>query len=117
MYAPMHPRSAGAQLTSAQVQDKLEKLSGESHPPTTVSTPRSSMDRRSIASGTGRGREHDGRPRAEDQYEILCNDMVLPLDMTLAAVRQFVWRQAAELVMHYRRRHGAVHPHPLPHVS
>lgn len=42
--------------------------------------------------------------RPEDQYEILCNDVVLPLDMTLAAVRQFVWRQSAELVMHYRRK-------------
>jgi len=24
--------------------------------------------------------------------------------MTLAAVRQFVWRQSGELVMHYRKR-------------
>ena len=43
-------------------------------------------------------------PRAEDVYEILCNHQVLPLDMTLAAVRQFVWRQAGELVMYYRRK-------------
>ena len=43
-------------------------------------------------------------PRAEDVYEILCNEQVLPLDMTLAAVRQFIWRQAAELVMYYRRK-------------
>lgn len=45
-----------------------------------------------------------GVPRAEDVYEILCNEQVLPLDMTLAAVRQFVWRQAGELVMSYRRK-------------
>lgn len=44
------------------------------------------------------------KPRAEDVYEILCNDAVLPLDMTLAAVRQFIWRSAGELVMHYRRK-------------
>jgi WD repeat-containing protein 48 len=37
-------------------------------------------------------------------YQILCNDTILPLDMTLAAVRQFVWRQAAELTMYYRRK-------------
>ncbi|KAI5123015.1 hypothetical protein M0805_007636 [Coniferiporia weirii] len=43
-------------------------------------------------------------PRAEEVYEILCNDQVLPLDMTLAAVRQFVWRSSGELVMHYRRK-------------
>jgi WD repeat-containing protein 48 len=44
------------------------------------------------------------KPRPEDLYEILCNDVLLPLDMTLAAVRQFVWRQAAELILHYRKR-------------
>jgi len=42
--------------------------------------------------------------RAEDLYEILCNDQVLSLDMTLASVRQYVWRQSGELVMHYRRK-------------
>lgn len=40
----------------------------------------------------------------DDLYEILCNDTLLPYDMTLAAVRQFVWRQGSELVMHYRRK-------------
>ncbi|KAJ6581489.1 hypothetical protein B0H19DRAFT_1115437 [Mycena capillaripes] len=43
------------------------------------------------------------RPRAEDLYEILCNDVVLPLDMSIAAVRQFVWRNSNELTMCYRR--------------
>ncbi|KZT41061.1 WD40 repeat-like protein [Sistotremastrum suecicum HHB10207 ss-3] len=40
----------------------------------------------------------------EESFEILCNDAVLPWYMTLAAVRQFIWRQGAELVMHYRRK-------------
>ncbi|KAJ1305523.1 hypothetical protein OPQ81_000530 [Rhizoctonia solani] len=35
-------------------------------------------------------------------YEVLCNEQVLNIGMTLAAVRQFVWRNAGELVMHYR---------------
>jgi WD repeat-containing protein 48 len=43
-------------------------------------------------------------PEQEDLYEILCNDVVLPLDMTLAAVHQFVWKQAATLILHYRKR-------------
>lgn len=42
-------------------------------------------------------------PRAEDVYEILCNDVVMPLGMSLAAIRQCVWKHAAELVLHYRR--------------
>ncbi|KAI8976307.1 hypothetical protein BD414DRAFT_539301 [Trametes punicea] len=89
------------------VQDKLERIAAgmpsPTNPSSTAATPRSSLETRSLASGRARS-EHHERPRAEDQYEILCNDMVLPLDMTLAAVRQFVWRQSAELVMHYRRR-------------
>ncbi|RPD67758.1 WD40 repeat-like protein [Lentinus tigrinus ALCF2SS1-7] len=90
------------------VQDKLERIAGGSHSPVSaVATPRSSFDRRSLSSARG----HD-RPRADEQYEILCNDMVLPLDMTLAAVRQYVWRrQSTELVMHYRRK---VHTSPPP---
>ena len=70
---------------------------GHQSPSSTVTTPRSSFERRSSTSA-----RRDSRPRAEEQYEILCNDMVLPLDMTLAAVRQYIWRQSAELVMHYR---------------
>ena len=71
-------------------------------------SPRSSLETNpkkpsSIKSGFG--------PKAEDLYQILCNDVVLPLDMTLAAVRQFIWRQSTELIMYYRRK--AVLP-PLP---
>lgn len=51
-------------------------------------------------------------PRPEDAYEILCNDAVLPLDMTLAAVRQYVWRQTGELVMYYRRKRLQAPPVP-----
>ncbi|OJA18527.1 hypothetical protein AZE42_06653 [Rhizopogon vesiculosus] len=72
------------------VQEKLEKLSGSPtslHPPAHDDNPNS----------------HD-RARGEDIYEVLCNDAVLPLDMTLAAVRHYFWRQAGELVMHYRSK-------------
>ena len=67
-----------------------------------MATPRSSVDAFGRPSPTTVLKPRG--PRAEDLYEILCNDMVLPLDMTLAAVRQYVWRQAAELTMYYRRR-------------
>ena len=79
-------------------------------------SPRSSADTHRTASSSSpataaaaaaRARDADGglaRPRPDETWEILCNDVVLPLDMTLAAVRQFVWRQAAELTMHYRRK-------------
>jgi len=42
--------------------------------------------------------------RAEQLYELLCNGVLIPNDMTLAAVKQFMWRQGGELVMEYRRR-------------
>lgn len=72
------------------VQDKLEKISGS---PTSTHHPPRDENQNS----------HD-RARGEDLYEILCNDSVLPLDMTLAAVRHYFWRQAGELVMHYRSK-------------
>ncbi|KAI0820850.1 hypothetical protein BC628DRAFT_1422525 [Trametes gibbosa] len=93
------------------VQDKLDRLAAGTHSPgnpispsvSAAATPRSSFDARSMSSRT-RGDHASPRSRAEDQYEILCNDVVLPLDATLATVRQFVWRQSSELVMHYRRK-------------
>ncbi|KAF8178063.1 hypothetical protein BJ912DRAFT_670273 [Pholiota molesta] len=48
------------------------------------------------------------RPRAEDEYEILCNETLLPLGMSLAAVRQYIWKQSIELVLHYRRKRIAL---------
>ncbi|KAF9269053.1 WD40 repeat-like protein [Marasmius fiardii PR-910] len=74
------------------VQDKLEKLASENST-TSRNSPRTSID-----SNT----PNQGKAAAEDLYEILCNEVVLPLNMTLAAVRQYVWRQAGELTMHYR---------------
>ena len=70
-------------------------------------TASSSSPANAAATTAARARDADGghaRPRPDETWEILCNDVVLPLDMTLAAVRQFVWRQAAELTMHYRRK-------------
>ncbi|KAL4250924.1 WD repeat WDR48 family protein [Abortiporus biennis] len=95
------------------VQDKLEKLTGGRNGIASSSSPRSSVDARSVSSGHRSHRE-DGRPRAEDLFEILCNDLVLPLDMTLAVVRQYVWRQSNELVMHYRRKAPASSLSPPP---
>lgn len=46
----------------------------------------------------------NGGPKSEELYEILCNDIVLPLDMTLIAVRQYVWRSGSELALCYRRK-------------
>ena len=101
-----------------QVQDKIDKMAGglgvASSATSPRTSPRSSADTHRTASSSSpanaaaaRARDTDGghaRPRPDETWEILCNDVVLPLDMTLAAVRQFVWRQAAELTMHYRRK-------------
>jgi WD repeat-containing protein 48 len=77
-----------------QVQDKLDRLQSGSKP---VETVRSSVDSQGPVQVTS-------QPTADDLYEILCNDTLLPYEMTLAAVRQFVWRQGTELVMYYRRK-------------
>jgi hypothetical protein len=46
---------------------------------------------------------HEPRPRPEDMWEFLCNETVLPPNVTLAVVRQYIWRQSGELILHYRR--------------
>ncbi|KAF8136388.1 hypothetical protein EV363DRAFT_1428786 [Boletus edulis] len=77
------------------VQEKLEKLCS-----TTSSTSASSVDTPTPGSPSGNA----FRIQAEETYEILCNDTVLSLDMILAAVRQYFWRQSSELTMYYRLR-------------
>jgi hypothetical protein len=46
----------------------------------------------------------DDGVKAEELYELLCNDVVLPVNMTLAAVRHYIWRQGGELSLQYRRK-------------
>lgn len=81
------------ELIIFQVQEKLEKLTS-----TANTTPSSSVDTPTPGSPSSKS----FRTRAEETYEILCNDTVLSLDMTLAAVRQYFWRQSSELTMYYR---------------
>jgi len=94
---------------AAHVQEKIEKLTvgtrsltASPHP-----SPRSSMDAlghtrvQTTHSPTAAAHEH---PPPEDLWDIVCNDTVLPINMTLAAVRQYVWRQSGEVVLYYRRR-------------
>jgi len=92
-------------LSVFQVQDKLDKISSTAgSSPLSQGTPRSSVETRGPSSSDSLARSSYSGTKAEDVYQILCNDTILPLDMTLAAVRQFVWRQAAELTMYYRRK-------------
>ncbi|EKM61893.1 uncharacterized protein PHACADRAFT_83158 [Phanerochaete carnosa HHB-10118-sp] len=98
------------------VHDKLEKISNTG---SRTATPRSSMDARSLASLSKQlsRTDSDLRLRPEDQFEILCNETVLPLDMTLASARQFVWKQSGELVMYYRRKKAAHEQPSVPTVG
>lgn len=94
---------------AAHVQDKIERrsLTASPHP-----SPRSSMD---VHGGYSRAptaiahEHHQHRLPPEDLWEIICNDTVLPINMTLAAVRQYVWRQAGDVVLYYRRRRPSAH--------
>ncbi|KIY47740.1 WD40 repeat-like protein, partial [Fistulina hepatica ATCC 64428] len=94
------------------IQEKLEKLVNNSGVRSNASSVRSSLetsqDSPSSPTHGWPGKNSPGfiksKPRAEDLYEVLCNDVVLPLDMTLIQVRHYVWKQAAELVIHYRLR-------------
>jgi hypothetical protein len=48
--------------------------------------------------------ETRAKKRPEDLYELMCDDMPIPNEMTLAAVKKFKWKGGGELVMEYRRR-------------
>ncbi|KAL1753899.1 hypothetical protein FB107DRAFT_263941 [Schizophyllum commune] len=93
------------------VQDKLEKIRGGSRGgsiSSLASAGGTGMGGAGLGGGAGVGAGAHPVERAEETYEVLCNNVVLPLDMTLAQVRQYVWRQAAELVIYYRKRVGSV---------
>ncbi|KAL5500915.1 hypothetical protein ACEPAH_9302 [Sanghuangporus vaninii] len=97
---PSSPRSSTDAINAGRVSLSMSRLSSEgagSATPSRSSTPRLSPNLQLQGFS-------QNLPRAEEVYEILCNDQVLSNDMTLAAVRQFVWRQSSELVMHYRRK-------------
>jgi WD repeat-containing protein 48 len=92
-------------LSLSQVQEKLDKISSTAgSSPLSQGTPRSSIGAEQHFTSDTSVRTSHSNAKAEDMYQILCNDILLPLDMTLAAVRQFVWRQSAELTMYYRQR-------------
>jgi WD repeat-containing protein 48 len=74
-----------------QVYDRLDRISTSSR----AESIRSSVD--------GNHPHSPSRP-PEELYELLCNETTLPLGMTLAAVRQYVWKSSAELVLVYRRK-------------
>ncbi|KAF8635329.1 hypothetical protein AX15_000450 [Amanita polypyramis BW_CC] len=86
------------------VQEKLDRINASSAGmgPAAVSPTLSTFDEKQGA-----------KQRAEDLYEILCNDVLLPLEMTLAAVRQYVWKSSAELTMYYRLKIGKRRSHKL----
>ena len=44
-----------------------------------------------------------GKARDDGYGDGASGGIVLPLDMSITAVRQYVWRQGSELMMHYRR--------------
>lgn len=99
-------------LSIPQVYDKLERMTNNgSRAPSirsSVDGNGSSTHSRSNSGPTTRASNNSPVPqnpiKHEEEYEILCNETLLPLSMTLAAVRQYVWKQSSELIMHYRRR-------------
>ncbi|KAG6889626.1 hypothetical protein C0992_004582 [Termitomyces sp. T32_za158] len=80
------------------VQERLEKLLSREEPP----------------------EKAQPKPPAENELEILCNDVVLHLNMSLAVVRQYIWKQSSELTMYYRRKSPTDRPREnksLSHTS
>jgi hypothetical protein len=57
--------------------------------------------------------EKAAEKKPEELYELLCNGVLLPNEMTLAAVKQYRWKGAGELLMEYRR-HDPPKPQARP---
>jgi WD repeat-containing protein 48 len=81
----------------------------------TRNRPTSTSSVRSAGSGHQGGVRHRKASRAtieeartekrpEDLYELMCDDIPIPNEMTLAAVKKFKWKGGGELVMEYRRK-------------
>lgn len=61
----------------------------------------------SLSSGLPGGHAHDGDEPTllpEDEVEILCNDQVVPLNMTLAACARYCYGKSGDVALTYRRR-------------
>jgi Domain of unknown function (DUF3337) len=78
--------------------------SSSSRSGTTVHHHHHTSSRNRKASRTTIEEEKAAEKRPEELYELLCNGVLLPNEMTLAAVRQHKWKGTGELVMEYRRR-------------
>jgi len=75
-------------------------------PSTTVGAPNSGRHTGAATAGTAET-EGPGLPE-EHCIEIVCNDCLVDPDMSLATVRDFIWKRTnAELVLCYRRTNGS----------
>lgn len=85
----------------AHVKEKLESVNAPTN--AAAGSTASLTATQDTSSEPGTEGLHALRPKSNEEYEILCNDVVLPADMTLAVARQFVWKQmGTELVLSYR---------------
>jgi WD repeat-containing protein 48 len=89
--SPLHRASSGLSMTALAnaANAAAAKRRGEaSSPPSAASSVRSMSH----------------LPDAVDLIEILCNDIVLPLNTTLAEVQRFYWRSSGDPELRYRSR-------------
>jgi len=100
--------SAGASASgtssppSTQASRPRAASSSSSRSGTTVHHHATSRNRKASRATIEEERAVERRP--EDLYELLCNGLLLPNEMTLGAVKQYRWKGAGELVMEYRRK-------------
>lgn len=64
----------------------------------------------------GSREEAEAGSRRQLHLELLCNGMAVPHDLSLAAVRAFMWRRSDDLLLNYRVRRPDA-PAPLPAIK
>lgn len=109
-------RNLRLKKVTSYIGDKLELKSISSRAPSISSSSGSAPEENNTgaaASGTPtkalpQQKEHVRRESGvfdpEQELEILVGDVVLPLNVTLAAARAFYWKQGGDLVISYRTK-------------
>lgn len=71
---------------------------------------------RSGASSSPHGSASGSSDPGQPELELLCAGQAVPLDMTLAAVKAFIWKKPQDMQILFRLRNPA-HPAPMPQIK
>eukprot|EP00743_Colponemidia_sp_Colp-15_P005696 GILK01006124.1.p1 GENE.GILK01006124.1~~GILK01006124.1.p1 ORF type:complete len:906 (+),score=129.52 GILK01006124.1:136-2853(+) len=103
---PSTPSKKSSKSPMRRLLRRSSQENGAAHDPTTPSNSNS----QTVTLGDSKA----ALIKVEDHLEILCRDQVLPLNMNLGTIKQFIWKESSDVTVHYRRKSGHVHNASTP---